>query len=670
MLEDEVEPHETNKIELREVIVADRTDSDSSRDESSSSDEDQKYERPKIDLPPEYWHIQKLVKYIKTGNQSATVVALCCLKDHDLLDEMNQLAIQDVGGVETLVNLLEGNDLKCKLGTLSVLTQLSQTEDIKKVITNLGGVDLLVKNLSEPARDLQILTAETIHNVAQIKKARKHVRRYGGIPKLVDFLDISETYLQTPADQLTPDEVEIVNIAKAGARALWSLSKSRKNIKIMMKSGCVPLLARLLRSVHIDVVIPTTGTISMCAGDPSYQLAIQTEGMIKDIVKNLTAEDYPVLRQYCAESIFRCAQDPIIRDQVRQFGGLDPLVKMLTNPETKEDAQLKAAVTGAIWKSAVSTANVERLDQLGCVNVLVNILENIDEDERVLSNSVGALCECLKFEHNRETLRRANGIPHLVNLLNYTYPPLLENVPMVLRECAQDEACMRIIEDLDGVRLIWSLLKNDSPAVQANAAWSLVPCIQNATDSGEMVRCFVGGLELIVNLLKSKDNRVLASVCAAIAEIAKDIENLAVITDHEVVPLLVNLVNTDCVELREHLGSAIAYCCAWGSNCKLFGRLGAITPLVQFMSDQDPSVHRTTALALYHLSKNSFNCITMHESGVVPFLLKAVSSTDYALQEAAANCLANIRKLALKAETTHLIRDNDDDDFGDEDDYM
>lgn len=74
------------------------------------------------------------------------------------------------------------------------------------------------------------------------------------------------------------------------------------------------------------------------------------------------------------------------------------------------------------------------------------------------------------------------------------------------------------------------------------------------------------------------------------------------------------------------------------------------------MADEDPDVHRTTALALFHLSKNPFNCITMHESGVVRFLLKAVSSTDWKLQEAAAGCLANIRKLALEAETVHLIR--------------
>lgn len=63
-------------------------------------------------------------------------------------------------------------------------------------------------------------------------------------------------------------------------------------------------------------------------------------------------------------------------------------------------------------------------------------------------------------------------------------------------------------------------------------------------DSGELVRSFVGGLELIVGLLKSTETEVLASVCAALAKIAQDEENLGVITDHGVVPLLAKLTNT------------------------------------------------------------------------------------------------------------------------------
>lgn len=96
--------------------------------------------------------------------------------------------------------------------------------------------------------------------------------------------------------------------------------------------------------------------------------------------------------------------------------------------------------------------------------------------------------------------------------------------------------------------------------------------------------------------------------------------------------------------------------------------MGAITPLVAYMADANPNVHRTAALALFHLSKNPFNCITMHESGVVPFLLKAVASTDEKLQEAAAGCLSNIRKLALEAETYHLITRGEKQEESDTDD--
>ena len=64
-----------------------------------------------------------------------------------------------------------------------------------------------------------------------------------------------------------------------------------------------------------------------------------------------------------------------------------------------------------------------------------------------------------------------------------------------------------------------------------------------------MVRSFVGGLELIVNLLESDHFEVLAAVCAAIAQIAKDEENLAVITDHNVVPMLSSLTITVSINL-------------------------------------------------------------------------------------------------------------------------
>lgn len=70
-------------------------------------------------------------------------------------------------------------------------------------------------------------------------------------------------------------------------------------------------------------------------------------------------------------------------------------------------------------------------------------------------------------------------------------------------------------------------------------------------------------------------------------------------------------------KLRRHLAEAIARCCNWGNNRTAFGREGAVAPLVKYLRSQDENVHRSTARALYQLSKNPENCITMHEAGVV-----------------------------------------------------
>lgn len=154
---------------------------------------------------------------------------------------------------------------------------------------------------------------------------------------------------------------------------------------------------------------------------------------------------------------------------------------------------------------------------------------------------VGAISECVKYQNNRENLRTSGGLQPLVYLLNGTYPPLLENISKALSECAKDPESMAILEDLDAVRLIWSLLKNSNPRVQAYSAWALCPCIENAKDSGEMVRSLVGAMELVVGLLKSHDTLVLSAVCSAIATIAKDKKNLAILSDHKVIYMLAAL---------------------------------------------------------------------------------------------------------------------------------
>ena len=49
------------------------------------------------------------------GNQTATIIALCALMDFNLVQDTCQLAIRDVGGLEVLINLLDTDQIKCKV---------------------------------------------------------------------------------------------------------------------------------------------------------------------------------------------------------------------------------------------------------------------------------------------------------------------------------------------------------------------------------------------------------------------------------------------------------------------------------------------------------------------------------------------------------------------------
>ncbi|KAM6971372.1 outer dynein arm-docking complex subunit 2 isoform 1-T2 [Tautogolabrus adspersus] len=614
-----------------------QVDAFSESSSESEEEEEQPERRPEsnTDLPSEYWQIQKLVKYLKGGDQTATVLTLVHMMDLNLMQETCQLAIRDVGGLEVLLNLLDTNEVRCKIGSLKILRKISHNVQIRRAIVDMRGLQSIVKILDSPVKELKALAAETIAYVARFRRARRTVRQYGGIQKLVKLLDCVPDLAN-----LTANQEKDVEVARCGALALWSCSKSTKNKVAISKADGIPLLGRLLKSPHENMLIPVVGTLQECASEESYRTSIQSLGMIKDLVKNLSS-DNDELQMHCASAIFKCAEDKQTRDLVRRYKGLQPLVSLLSKADNK---QLLAAATGAIWKCSISVENVAKFQEYKALETLVHLLT--DQPEEVLVNVVGAVGEFSQIPANKAIIRKCGGIKSLVNLLTGTNQALLVNVTRAVGACATDMDNMAIIDQLDGVRLVWSLLKNPRADVQSSAAWALCPCIENAKDAGEMVRSLVGGLELIVNLLKSTNTEVLASICAAIAKIARDKENLAVLTDHGVVPLLAKLTDTTDDKLRRHLAEAIGHCCMWGSNRASFGDAGAVAPLVQYLSSKDTAVHQSTVMALYQLSKEPNNCISMHRSGVVKPLIHIMGSDDETLQEAAAGCVLNIRLLA------------------------
>lgn len=68
-------------------------------------------------------------------------------------------------------------------------------------------------------------------------------------------------------EQLNDEQLLQMDMACAGAQALHSLSESKTNKEAMRKCGLVPLMARMLKGVHIDLITSIMGICHHCASE-------------------------------------------------------------------------------------------------------------------------------------------------------------------------------------------------------------------------------------------------------------------------------------------------------------------------------------------------------------------------------------------------------------------
>ncbi|XP_025411817.1 armadillo repeat-containing protein gudu-like [Sipha flava] len=636
---------------LNTLMVEEPPQSDDSSSYSmtlSEFEEDRWYNPTSLsDDAAEIESIQRLIKYIHVGNQTATAIALAALVDYNLRDESTQSIVIATGGTELLINLLETEHNECKHGALAILNEMSFLLGTRRNLTNLGAIPILVKLLADRSIDLQILSAETLANVAKIRKGRKFIRKAGGIKLMVNYMDVPLQVLKTESEMLPAIQQKSFSLLRNCSKALWFMSKSDKNKDVMRQSGIIPVLAKLLTSVHEDVVSYIMGIIVNCATQPVFRTAIKEQGMLVDTLKLLKSSEIEMMEN-AATITFNCAEDPESRRMIKELGGLNSLVNIVKVESHRTETKLMVSATGAIWKCLMNQDNVKRLEDINGIHVLVKLLDS--DSEEVVANTVASLAECTKIGRNKVALRAADGLIPIIRLLQDTgHERILVNVCRVIDNCASDPQCMEQVINNDGIRLVWSMMKCDSTIVQSTAGHTLVTLLRNTKESSDIMRSLVTGLVMLVDLLKSHDTRVLAAACAVIGILAKKSENLAILTDYDIVQRLSSLVHTNNADLQAHLSRAIGSCCLLERNCHTFGRLDVVLPISKYIHSNSQLVKENVTFALHGLSGDAANCVAMESCGVVPFLMETIASRDPDVQEASAGCLANIRKIALNA---------------------
>jgi len=78
--------------------------------------------------------MEVLLKDLRAGDQRATVIAIGAIKELDLHNQANLNAIKELGGLETLLNLIDTEDLACRKASLGVLKDISWHGNLRCVV--------------------------------------------------------------------------------------------------------------------------------------------------------------------------------------------------------------------------------------------------------------------------------------------------------------------------------------------------------------------------------------------------------------------------------------------------------------------------------------------------------------------------------------------------------
>lgn len=620
-------------------------------------------EKPKksSDLPIEYWTIQKLIQFMKIGNPVVTNACLCCIRDYDLTQQLNQRAIFSIGGLETIVNLCKSNDLVCRFGALYVLREMAKNIDMRRYMIDMNIIESLCMIVSEPLNDIKCLTIDILGILANIKPARQIIHESTVVSKIIDAMNFDNALLLTPATTQNEDELVltekqtiIIDLAIAAARALAKLCLSEKILNVVKKCGIILSLRHLLQTVHVPLVRAVMHLCNVCSHDIVIQLGLETELIIVDVVKKLKSKDPELLIDACG-ILSKCAQSPQTSKFIQSNKGLESIVYILSNEDFWSNVELIHSATAAAYTCALHRENAERFNEFGVLPLLNRLLSHGFNDE-ILTNICCFVAELL-FEPKYVKLFLKNET--LLTILEFFYIEndglRIANCRILTKICKYPEYAKQLRE-MDGIIFLWSLLKSQNSCVQLASSNALCEYLQNDQESAEYLRKLDNGLEIVASSLKSKNETTLIAMCSLIAEIAKDSYNLAILTQYNVVPLLAELIVYKSESLQEKAAAAIASCTPYGENAKHFGELKVVRLIVDLVGSKYQKVQRAAVMALEKLSAYSINAILIHQSGVVPILLEDIHSNDTALRNAAANCLRNLRELTLEAEKFLMMK--------------
>ncbi|KAG9394856.1 HEAT repeat protein [Carpediemonas membranifera] len=574
----------------------------------------------------------KLVTTLDGATKASTLVALSTLQASDFTQSRNQALFLHADGLKRLVRMIgSSDDVKARVEALTLMAALAQTPEMRTSIVDCDGMAVVVDLLGDERTPIPVIDkALTVAAEAAVQHSlRRSVRQKNGLPLVLGFLK--------------PKSKRHATLPLEASRAMAALLESKANRSAVIGLGGVATITGLANGAMHDLTDERKQVVAHCMRClrqfiVTHPDALSSTAVSDTVLSVLSQVDYPPALEHAAALMADLSKHTEVQGIVHRSKGVSSLCRLVDRP-----GPLTSQALTALTHLAEYPPNRKAMIQNKLPPTLASLLKH--HDEVLVGNAALLISALAQNEEGRNAIKRSGSLSMLVGHLKAINPKLLSDVSTALATMGRDPKAADEIVKADGIRLLWSLLKMEDPAVVAAAASALVPLLEPVARSAMVGRTFHGGAFIVASLFKSTNEAVLGYACALVSQLVKDPENCQIMTELGVIDDLCRLVRITKSDLiRQHAANALGYMADSGSNREYIGQQDVLQPLVRFLTDTaDEAVHRATAHALSSLASNADNAMVLRDVGAHIPLVKLMACDDEVAQEMAAGAVRHLR---------------------------
>ena len=248
--------------------------------------------------------------------------AAAVLADLARLSE-NKVKIATAGGIPPLVEMLSSESAEAQAHAASALWQLAAVRSNQRAIAD-SATELLVKLLTTGTALAQKYAAGVLWHLVSLSDAKAAMVQAGAIPALTSAL--------------AAENAELRDYSAAVVSALARTQGGNKR-EIFRAGGIKPLVNLLCDQKLSTQRHAACALWGMADGkDGVYDKQIAEAGAIPDLIGMLQNDD-PETRGFAAACLKCCCADESAKATILSVGGADPLVALLSSPNTWLRAQ-------------------------------------------------------------------------------------------------------------------------------------------------------------------------------------------------------------------------------------------------------------------------------------------------------------------------------------------